>query len=299
MKALIVVVGLLLLLGAVDWADAQNQPGSAEVKRVTGRVEVLKKGQTQWLPVVLGAKLVEGDDVRAFSGASAELQLPDGSTLLVAENSRIVLTKLDFDQTNQSRVVLVHLAVGKVIASLTQGALTLVRARQSNFAITTPTSVAAARGTQYEVLTDAGQTRVAVLAEDQKTTPAPWRQGSYVECIPLGQPFQRTTVLAGYVSLECGPPTSILAFPDVGTLRWTPVDPSAVAGVIASPAVTAPPLTQTLNMIGQGIAPQQVLFLTVSPDPPPTPLAIRPTTFAADTSVTVSASGTGIVVSGF
>jgi hypothetical protein len=52
-------------------------------------------------------------------------------------------------------------------------------------------------------------------------------------------------------------------------------------------------------MIGQGIAPQQVLFLTVSPDPPPTPLAIRPTTFAADTSVTVSASGTGIVVSGF
>jgi hypothetical protein len=249
--------------------------------------------------VVLGAKLVEGDDVRAFSGASAELQLPDGSTLLVAENSRIVMTKLDFDQTNQSRVVLVHLAVGKVIATLTQGALTLVRARQSNFAITTPTSVAAARGTQYEVLTDAGQTRVAVLAEDQKAAPAPWRQGSYVECIPLGQPFQRTTVLAGYVSVECGPPSSVSLYPDIGTLRWTPVDPSAVAGVIAAPAVTAPPLTQTLTMIGQGVAPQQVLFLTVSPDPPVPAPAIRPSTLGQDTSLAVSQSGPGVVVSGF
>lgn len=277
-QALTLVVGLVVLLGTVQWAPAQTRPGSAELKRVTGRVEVLKKGQPQWIPAVVGAKLVEGDDVRAFSGASAELQLPDGSTLMVAENSRIVLSKLDFDQTNQSRIVLVHLAVGKVMATLTQSALTLVRARQSNFAITTPTSVAAARGTQYEVLNDGGQTRVAVLQEDQKTAQR-WRFGSYIECIPLANPYRRTQVLEGYATTECGPPVANTLFPDIGTLRWTPADPSALSGVLAAPTVTAPPINDTLTFIGPGLIQPPTFFQAVV-----NPSSVEPpSTFAADT----------------
>ena len=110
------VLGVLLAVPLTDSALAQQAPASAELKRVIGRVEVLRKGQTQWIPAVIGARLVEGDDIRAFSGAQAELALPDTSTVQLAENSRLLLTKLEYDQQNQSRIVLLHLVVGKVRA---------------------------------------------------------------------------------------------------------------------------------------------------------------------------------------
>jgi len=173
-RVLTAILALVIVLGVVRVAPGQPQPGSAELKRVVGRVEVLKKGQAQWLPAVVGAKVVEGDDIRAFASASAELGLPDGSTLLVAENSRIIVTKLDFDQQSQSRTMLFHLVVGKALASVTRAAVTLVRARQSNFAITTPTAVAAVRGTLFEVTHDASRnvTRMAVLADEIASPPA-------------------------------------------------------------------------------------------------------------------------------
>ena len=52
----------------------------------------------------MGAKLVAGDEIRAPVGASAELALPDGSTLFVAENSRLAVSKLEFDAQEQTRL---------------------------------------------------------------------------------------------------------------------------------------------------------------------------------------------------
>jgi hypothetical protein len=157
--------GVTLLLGCADLGSAEPVAPHAEVKRVVGRVEVLRKGQPQWVPAVIGDHLVEGDDIRAFAGAQAELALPDTSTVVLAENSRILLTKLEFDPQTQSRLFLFHLAVGKVRATVAQAALTLARIRQSNFAISTPTAVAAARGTIMWVFTDGGTTTIAVEPE--------------------------------------------------------------------------------------------------------------------------------------
>src|SRR5262249_60334568 len=90
-----VVFGILLILFSSDSASAQPAvaakpaPASAELKRVVGRVEVLRKGQTQWVPAVVGDRLEEGDDIRAFSGAQAQLGLPDTSTAVIAQNSRL------------------------------------------------------------------------------------------------------------------------------------------------------------------------------------------------------------------
>lgn len=160
-----IVVGCSLALALSGDADAKA--GSAEVKAITGRVEVQKKGEAQWLPAVVGAHLVEGDNIRAWASASARLDLPDGSTIFVAENSRVAVGKLEFDQQNQAREALFHLAVGKVRAVVSQTALRLVKARQSNFSITTQTAVAAVRGTDFEVTFDEQQqvTRIAVLSE--------------------------------------------------------------------------------------------------------------------------------------
>ncbi len=163
--AVAVVIGCILALALSGDADAKA--GSAEIKAITGRVEVQKKGEAQWLPAVVGAHLVEGDSIRAWASASARLDLPDGSTIFVAENSRVVVSKLEFDQQNQAREALFHLAVGKVRAVVSQTALRLVKARQSNFSITTQTAVAAVRGTDFEVTFDEQQqkTRIAVLSE--------------------------------------------------------------------------------------------------------------------------------------
>jgi len=161
------VFGGLLVLAMADRAQAQTAAGGAEIKQMTGRVEVLRKGQNEWGPVTTGAKLVDGDQIRAHAGASAELGLPDGSTLFLAENSRLAMTKVEFDEATKSRTGAFHLVVGKVRALVSKAAIQLIRSRQSNFVISTPTAVAAARGTHYEVTYDAAEkvTRVAVLPD--------------------------------------------------------------------------------------------------------------------------------------
>ena len=195
-----VALGALLALALANPALAQQAPPSAELKRVIGRVEILRKGQTQWVPAVIGARLVEGDDIRAFSGAQVELALPDTSTVQLAENSRLLLTKLEYDQQQQSRLVLLHLVVGKVRAAIAQTAITLVRTRQSNFGISTPTAVAAARGTIVWVYYD-GRTFVAVEPEPNL------RIVPRIECITVAtsQSTKRQMVLAGYTTTDCGP----------------------------------------------------------------------------------------------
>ncbi len=173
-----VLVSLFLLAGPSPGIAQQSAP-SAELKRVVGRVEILSKGQTQWIPAVIGARLAEGDDIRAYSGATAELVLPDTSTVVLAENSRLLLTKMEYDPQSQSRLVLLHLVVGKVRATVAQAAITLARVRQSNFAISTPTVVAAARGTILWVFTDGQKSMLAVEPEFgfiEGSSQGVWRQ---------------------------------------------------------------------------------------------------------------------------
>jgi len=195
------ILGVLGQAALVQPAAAQQARASVEIKRVVGRVEILRTGQTQWLPAVVGARLVEGDDIRAFSGASADLAFPDTSTVLLIENSRLHVSKLEFDQQQQSRIVLLHLAVGKLRAAIAQTAITLARARQSNFAISTPTAVAAARGTVVWLFTNERQTLMAVEPEPGI------RIQPKIDCITLATTDRkRQVVLAGSFTIDCSPP---------------------------------------------------------------------------------------------
>jgi hypothetical protein len=230
------VLGALLLLALPHPVLAQPTAPSAELKRVIGRVEILRKGQTQWVPAVIGARLVEGDDIRAFSGAQAELALPDTSTVTLAENSRLLLTKLEVDRQSQSRLVLLHLVVGKVRAVIAQTAITLVRARQSNFAISTPTAVAAARGTILWMFHD-GQTWMAVESEPRL------RIQSRIECITLATTNRkRQMVLAGTTTMECATP--VLTSPEFLTLS----NPATAGANLGAPVV-APATANIVSLI--------------------------------------------------
>lgn len=158
------LVGLLLLL-AWGQAEAQLPAASAEIARATGQVSVLAKGTQNWTPAAVGGRLVEGDQIRALAGSSADLNLPDGSTILVAENTRFAVTKLQYDPQTRDRNASFYVVAGKVRAQVSQAAVQLARQRQSNFTISTPSGVAAVRGTITVVAHDSrsGETLVFVL----------------------------------------------------------------------------------------------------------------------------------------
>jgi len=252
--AVAIVLAALIPLALVVPALAQPAAPSAELKRVIGRVEILRKGQTQWIPAVIGARLVEGDDIRAFSGAQAELALPDASTVQLAENSRLLMTKLEYDQQQQSRFVLLHLVVGKVRAAVAQAAITLVRARQSNFGISTPTAVAAARGTILWVYTDGTRTLVAVEPEPGL------RIQPRIECITVAstQP-RRQMVLAGYASTDCGP--TVTATPQLMSLS----NPATAGAPLLNAPVSVPAnIEQLVTSVGlEAAAGAPVSFSTI------------------------------------
>ncbi len=112
----------------------------------------------------------------AFSTAFA---LPDTSAVVVTENSRLLLTKMEYDPQSQNRLMLLHLVVVKVRATVAQAAITLARVCQSNFAISTPTAVAAARGTILWVFTDGQKSMMAVEPElgfTEGSSQGAWRQ---------------------------------------------------------------------------------------------------------------------------
>ena len=230
------ILAVLGLAALAHPAAAQQAGASVEIKRVVGRVEILRTGQNQWLPGVVGARLLEGDDIRAFSGASADLVFPDTSTVGLAENSRLLVSKLKFDPRQQSRLVLLHLTVGKLRAVIAQTAITLARPRQSNFAISTPTAVAAAKGTIVWVFTDRDKTLMAVEPEAGRNEPR-------IECITLDQlDRKRQLVLAGTWTADCAPPQ--LTPSDFLTLT----NP-ATAGANLGGIVTAPSAVNVLALI--------------------------------------------------
>jgi hypothetical protein len=147
---LVVGVVLALLLALVTGrSEAQSRLATAEITRVAGTVEVLRKGPawTQWVPATVKMQLAEGDQIRALAGASAEMKLPDSSTILIAENTRFAVVRLEQDQSSGANTSAFYLMVGKVRAEVTRAAVQLVRTRQSNFTISTPLGVAAVRGT--------------------------------------------------------------------------------------------------------------------------------------------------------
>jgi hypothetical protein len=226
-------VGVMLVLaGAPSLAEAQQPSGI--FSGLTGRVEVLAKGQTVWQMARLGMRIFEGDQVRAFAGANGELRLPDGSTIFVAENTRFVVTKLDYTPQNQMRSAFFHLAVGKIRGIVARAAVALVAARQSNFAVSTPTAVAAVRGTTVYAIFDPTTRQTTFMVADgtamirdvvtglMVTVTAPPGRPQIVTQ-PAGQPFSvpRTATLAEQAAISSATQA---------------IDPGA-AGVLVQPTV--------------------------------------------------------------
>jgi len=276
LTAILVIGALIGVFGPAPTAEAQ-QPSAAVVSAVTGQVRVMAKGETSFRPVQLGMRLLEGADVVAGGGSSAELRMPDNSTVMVSENTRFVVTKLDFDAQNRMRAGFFHLAAGKLRGIVTKAATALVAARQSNFAITTPTAVAAVRGTTVyasfdpvtnqttflctdgiAIIRDAATGQTITITAGQVTTLAPGRPPTAAAPVSAAQRQQLTS--------NASP-----ASPGVQTVLNAPtvvsVPGDMVVSYVAQAVADAPPPTG-----GTAAAPTLPPIISVAPALPAPPL---------------------------
>jgi hypothetical protein len=270
--AIVVIAALAVLIAsapaAAQAARTALKAATVDVTRATGQVEVQRKGQGAWSRATAGTKLGEGDHVRALAGGSADLAYPDGSTVLLAENSRLVMTKLEYDPATRSRNIASHLGVGKIKAEVKRAAVELIRARQANFHISTPVGVAAVRGTVVFIAFNPSTNQLFVAA-----APSP------------GQPpISAVVTLVGFGAAGA-PPVAVTITGNQFTTQVGTAPPSAPQPIQSlPPAVQAglgsasnPATASNTNLVGdiQVVSAEQIQVIVVA-SPPPAPPAPPP-----------------------
>lgn len=102
----------------------------AEVRTHRGTIEVLRKGEQTWLrvsPTGPSVAVAEGDQIRSAAGGSVDLRLADGSDVLVAENTRFVVTRMQYSAVTRERNFGFHIVTGKIRAGGLLPIILLVR----------------------------------------------------------------------------------------------------------------------------------------------------------------------------
>ena len=259
---LAVAIGIGVLV--VPAAEAQQQ-ASAVFSVVTGNVRVMNKGDAAWQRAQVGMRVTEGADVVAEPGSNAELRLPDNSTVLVAENTRFIVTKLDFDSQNRMRESFFHLATGKLRAIVSKAAAALVASRQNNFAITTPTAVAAVRGTTLYAIVDPVSGATSFLCTE----------GTAVIQVMVAGRLQAVTISAGQVTTVTPGQAPSPPAPPTPAQQAAITSPN-VATTGAGTSVLNAPVTQISvpSAASVTITVQQMIAAAPPGTPPPTAPAL-------------------------
>jgi len=136
-------VALLLLLPAALWAQ-----GTLRVSSAAGPVEWRAVSSKPFAVLAPGQGIRVGDEVRTGPGAQLILEVPDGSYMVVSENSKLIVE--DFWSGNLRS--LMNLTVGKVRFYVQR-----LGGRPNPYRVTTPTALIAVRGTTFEVTVDDAQ----------------------------------------------------------------------------------------------------------------------------------------------
>jgi len=205
----VIAVITLAVLALLTSSAAAQQPATAEIAKMTRPVEVMRRGQSAWVAATVGMRLADGDQIRALGGGSAELALPDRSTIFVSENTRFAVTRLEHDAQTGARTSAFHLVVGKVRAEVTRASVQLVRTRQSNFTISTPLGVAGVRGTRMIV-------SYAPPTGQPPTGPPPPRAGQPGAAVVAAAPAEAAQAAQVPRTTQTGEQTLIICLPSPG-----------------------------------------------------------------------------------
>lgn len=114
------------------------------VIKVKGTVESQKAGQTGWDSIWSSRMLADGDKAKTLDDSRAKVKLADQSIFLIGSNSLVEMSQ--FKLTPESRIAKFKLLVGKIRVKAEK-----FLGGKSDFEITTPNCVLAARGTEFYV----------------------------------------------------------------------------------------------------------------------------------------------------
>ncbi len=145
---------LALTVGGVAVAGAEAVAANAGVGTLTvktGRVEIMRTGQTQYVPAEKGSLLYEGDKIKTGEMARAAILLDDGSLVRLNANTELILK----DKKPGKQKSRLQLMMGHLWAKISK--------QENQLEIETPTAVAAIKGTRLELIfTPDGQTTLIV-----------------------------------------------------------------------------------------------------------------------------------------
>lgn len=156
---------------------AASASAEAELLSLSGEVSVRRAGQTDWSAVSEETLFSEGDTVRTGKNASAELSIDEEDNILASlgENTTAILRGKALE-----RIELSGGRIRSLVKKLEKG---------SGFEIKTPTIVAAARGSGWDVDYDGESTTVKAF-EDNISVESIDEMGRVSRAVSLDQGFQ-------------------------------------------------------------------------------------------------------------
>ncbi len=125
---------------------------TAKVRYMIGEVRLKPVASGQWTMLTMDTPLHEHDILRTGVEAFCEIELPDGSTAKLLQNS--ILELRDFPDA-QSKDLSLFSGLGRFFFNVR-------KILNRKFSVISPASVAAVRGTQFMTINDAGKTSLLV-----------------------------------------------------------------------------------------------------------------------------------------
>ena len=139
-----VLPGLVLLMLLVP--AALSAQGTVRVSSLYGPVEWKTASSRAFAPLAPSTQTVQvGDELRTGPGGTVMLEMPDGSYMVVSENTTLAIQ--DFWSSNLRSIV--NVMVGKVRFYIQR-----LGGRPNPYRVMTPTALIAVRGTTFEVTAD-------------------------------------------------------------------------------------------------------------------------------------------------
>lgn len=118
----------------------------AVLASVKGDVEVRTDSKRDWVDAADGMKLRTGDAVRTKSGGSCVIKWARGNIMKLTPFTEIVLDKLVVTPATKTELSSMALRKGRIFAKAKK------LAADSSFSVSTPTAIAAVRGTRFSVM---------------------------------------------------------------------------------------------------------------------------------------------------
>lgn len=140
------LLGSYPLLARTKAVKIKIGAGKAVVTLLKGDATLFKKGVKKPQALSKGSLLTQGDRVTTGIKSRVEIKLPDKSFIRFDEKTTFVLEAVAYDKKTKKRDININLILGKTWAKVPK-----FSGSKGRFAITTKTSVAGVRGTDFRM----------------------------------------------------------------------------------------------------------------------------------------------------